>query len=249
MFTACFDASGHESDQPYLAVGGFISSRRDWNDFDMEWRDRLAFDGLQYFRMVDFSHSTNQFVSWKGQEPRRQNLLSDLLRIIDKHAYRKFGQIVDIGAIGGNLSDQIRMDYKLSAYVLAARTCAGNVRQWTFQNSISSFELVFEDGDVGKGNLIERLRKDAFPNISFKPKKDAVKDGIPEYGFTPLQAADIWAYELFQTCKRENLSRWPMQQLMRIPGDIIGIYDPKSVKELDIRIQQINLGSTFQGIK
>src|ERR1039458_1092492 len=46
MMTACFDASGHERDQRFLVVAGFVSSVDDWIDFDRLWRDRLAKDGL-----------------------------------------------------------------------------------------------------------------------------------------------------------------------------------------------------------
>jgi hypothetical protein len=41
----------------FLAVRGFISSPIDWMNFDGEWREQLAQDGLRYFHMAEFADS------------------------------------------------------------------------------------------------------------------------------------------------------------------------------------------------
>jgi hypothetical protein len=60
---------------------------------------------------------------------------------------------------------------------------------------------VFEAGDRHRGRLMERMEQDAFPPPIFLPKKDVVRDGVLYPGFTPLQAADILAYEHFSRDK------------------------------------------------
>jgi hypothetical protein len=75
-------------------MAGFVCSAEGWDDFDREWRDRLRRDGLSYFQMVDFAHSTVAFKDFKDEEPRRTSLLGDLLEIISAHAYRKFGSVI-----------------------------------------------------------------------------------------------------------------------------------------------------------
>ena len=40
-WTTAFDASGHESDQDYLVVGGYIARAKDWVDFEKAWLERL----------------------------------------------------------------------------------------------------------------------------------------------------------------------------------------------------------------
>ena len=63
MLTAAYDAR-MDGRKAFLSAGGFVSSVVDWTDFDGKWRDRLAQEGLSYFRMADFSHSVGDFEPW-----------------------------------------------------------------------------------------------------------------------------------------------------------------------------------------
>jgi hypothetical protein len=81
MLAAAFDGRT-DREKTWLAVAGFISSAKDWVNFDRAWRARLAEDGIAYFHMVDFAHSVKKFDGWRNHEARRQHLLSDLLAII-----------------------------------------------------------------------------------------------------------------------------------------------------------------------
>jgi hypothetical protein len=131
MFTACFDAGGSQHNQQFLVVAGFISSSKIWNDFDRIWRGRLAQDGLSYFHMVDFAQSTGQFrEGWRNNEPRRQRLLADLMDIIRKHAFRRFGCAVDNELFLRHLPRERREEYFLDAYALASMDCTAQVLRW-----------------------------------------------------------------------------------------------------------------------
>ena len=90
MLTAACDAST-DSRKAFLSAGGLVSSVAGWLDFDGEWRERLAQEGLSYFHMAEFADSVGHFEPLKKQQQRRQGLLKDLLGIIVSHAYRKFG--------------------------------------------------------------------------------------------------------------------------------------------------------------
>ena len=92
------------------------------------------------------------------------------------------------------------------------------------------FALVFEDGDLGRGQLRQRLEADGF-GVNVRPKKDTMKNGVLEPGFIPLQAAGILAYEISLAAKRENIDRWVATELMRMPGHI-GIFTTEDVKDL-----------------
>src|SRR5207237_10445538 len=99
---------------------------------------------------------------------------------------------------------------------LAGSTAVARVRIWAKSAGFSSpIEYVFEDGDRGKGKLIERMQRDGLPIPVFKPKQDQVKDGVLIPAFTPLQPADLCAYE-FILATRKVLSR----QLSPDDGDI-----------------------------
>lgn len=242
MMTACFDAAG-QLDQKFMVVAGFVSSADDWIDFDRLWRDRLAQDGLSYFHMHDFAQSIEEFsIGWKEDEGRRQRLLGDIMNIIQSHAYQKFSCSVEIQSLNDNIKPEIIEEYHLKSYVFAARDCAARVREWA--KSFSAREvptLVFEYGDLYQRLLTKRLVIDNFAPPIYKFKKDTVnKDGTEIMGFTPLQAADFFAYEVFLATKREDDSRWGMKQFEFKPGPM-GMYFPADLKQLEMMLTSPDL--------
>jgi hypothetical protein len=156
MFTACFDAGGSQHDQQYLVVAGFISSADVWIKFDNAWRERLAQDGLTYFHMVDFAQCTEQFRNgWRNNEPRRQQLLADLMDNIQRHAFRRFGCAVNNELFLRHLPKERREEYFLDAYALASMDCVTQVLRWSKTQPAPAFDkvrFVFEYGDLGKEN-------------------------------------------------------------------------------------------------
>lgn len=242
---AAFDAAGKEESE-VLVVAGFISSQEDWAAFDVEWRARLKNDGLDYFHMVDFAGSRKQFANgWKNDEKRRQNLFADLIGIIKGRAYRKFASAIEMRTFN-RLSDANKKQYALNAYVLAARSCATDVRIWQEKEHFQpATAYVFEDGDDGRGKMIQRFLNDNLPIPHFKPKKDGIKDdGTEIKAYTPLQAADILCYELLKL-HRHVLSGKPVQkfryglaQLLRMPGEP-GYYSPENMVELNRKLDKL----------
>jgi hypothetical protein len=221
MFVACFDAGGKEDSAPCITVAGFVAPVNAWIEFEQKWKERLAHDGLTYFHMVDFAHSTNEFSEgWKGNEPRRRRLLSDLMEIIVPNVSRKFSVSVESGSLEKHVDQDLRSHYLLNAFVLGARACAGKVLAWARRDKINTpIEFVFEEGDSGKGKLIERFQFDGFGTPIFRYKKDTTMKGIFHEGFTPLHAADFLAYEMFQVAKRRSIDRWGWEQFRRVVGE------------------------------
>lgn len=242
MMETAFDAAGQEANEPCVIVAGFISSADDWIGFDDHWRKRLEIEGLPYFRMSDFANFRGLFsVREDWPEPRRRALLGDLVDVIQRHAYRKFGCAVvseEFRAIDSATRDR----FSLTAYVLAGRTVAGAVRQWATSEGMprAPIAYVFEDGDPGKGKLIERMEHDAFPTPVFWPKKDAVRDGVEYPGFTPLQGADILAFELYLATKRLEANRWAFLEFARSPPGPLTMYSVTNLQELEAMCQRIS---------
>jgi hypothetical protein len=236
MFTACFDTAGTEHDQPMIMTAGFISSANDWIAFDLQWRERLAVDGIAYFHMVEFAQSKKQFKGWRDQEPRRRALLGDLLEIISKHAYRKFGCGISMPKWESMMSKKTLDDFRINAYSMAGMLCVALVDNWAHQEQIgNAVEIVFENGDVGKGKLQASLSPRA-PEPIFRAKKDDTEKKI--VAFTPLQAADLLAYELFvgvrnyESNTRRGKPRFGLEHFHKMPG-VIKYLDPKDFKDLD----------------
>jgi hypothetical protein len=207
MFTACFDASGTVHDQPYLVVGGYVSSTDDWLLFDQEWHRRLSQDGLSYFRRSDCESNRGEFEEWKGKREAKDALLRDLITIISKNTYRKFGCMITNKILEEKLLPEVKKDFHLHAYAFAGIVSVSQVYKWAFTNKIRTpIEWIFEDGDDGKGELIKNMRMYGHPYPSFRPKKDKLENGIPTPAFTGLQAADFLAYEMFQMLKNQKVS-------------------------------------------
>ncbi len=227
MFTACFDASGSDHDQPILMVAGFVSSASDWVDFERKWKERLKVEGIECFHAVEFAHSKGQFSGWRDQEDRRRKLLRDLLDIIIAHVYRKFGCGVNNGLWTSNLSPDNLAALKINAYALCAMVSSARVDDWAVSERIrTQVEMVFEDGDVGQGVTDHYLSSRGQRPI-FRPKRDRVRgDGVIVPAFVPLQAADLLAYELWLGMKKLEMdessytARYALSVLSNIPGEI-----------------------------
>ena len=237
MLTTCFDAAGKEHGEPCLAVAGFVSSAGDWTEFSGLWNDRLQKDGLTWFHKVDFAHSTGEFkYGWRENEPRRRSLLNDLMELITEYSYRKFGCAVINQSFGSLISEENKSQYYLNAYSLAGRTCAAHVRQWIQTEKIrgASVELVFAEGDEGKGKLITRLNEDGYVTPGFRYPRDTMTSLGPSSGFVPLQASDWLAYEVFKAAKNKPDSdwRWAAGEFNKKPGEPT-IYRDQDLNALD----------------
>jgi hypothetical protein len=244
MFTACFDASGSDHDQVALVVAGFVSSAKDWINFDAAWNARLAQDDLAYFHMVEFAHTDGEFKKWADldvptREKRRRALLSDLLGVIQGHAYRKFGCGISTKHWTAHMAPANIERFRINAYVQAALICGARVDNWALSERIKTpVELVFEAGDVGQGVLTQYLSARRGPAPIFNPKKAAVRgDGIVIPAFTPLQAADLLAYELLLGVRnyQEGFPRAPrfaLGEVYKMPEEI-KYFEPKDFENLD----------------
>jgi len=244
MLTAAFDAGGDEA-TPILTVAGFVSGANDWDNFSRQWKARLAVDGITYFRAVEAAHFRKQFQPWHDlpdRDKRRRDLFADLMEILKRNVYRKFGCSI-INSNFTTLSQQSRDYYNLRAYSVAGRTCDKQVREWMRDERINApVELVFEAGDEGRRELQLRLIADSKTVPIFRPKKDTVrKDGTTEYGFVPLQAADWLAYEItnaheeFEAGRLQKF-RWPFEEFNRILGEPT-TYTESNLEEMEESLQ------------
>ena len=203
-------------------------------------------DGIEYFHAHQFAHSIKQFEGWRDDEGRRRAFYGDLMDIILSHAHRKFGSIIVNATHDAELSQENREMFHLEAYALAGRTVAADVARYAASFSAKNFpEIVFEDGDLDKGMLMKRLKKDGYPAPIFKPKKDTVgrKDGLLRPAYTPLQAADLWAYELYladqkvQAEGRQEHFRWGFEQLHKMPGEA-GFYSRSDARRTNAMLTE-----------
>jgi hypothetical protein len=212
MFTAVFDAGGHEADQPCLSVAGFISTADEWTKFSTEWKTRLG--------KLPFFHAT--------QHKRRRDVLPGLIDLIDSTAFAKFGTAIRFDAFDllPNTPDSILQNRRMNAYALCGTTCVEKAYRWADANRVprERIEFVFEEGDIGKGLIIDLMTASHYPTPAFRYKKDTYtrKSGITHPGFVPLQAADLLAHTLFEETRDGRVSpvKLPYPQLENKPGPV-----------------------------
>jgi hypothetical protein len=253
MYTACFDASGTERDTRFLVFGGFVSTSDYWIKFSQDWKERLAKDGLKYFRTEECAHFKNDFKRYRHDENGRQALQADLMRIIRRYAFRKFAGVLENSLFQAGLSRAAREKFHQSAYVLGGREIANMVRLWMKAERMSDpenwgrppLQLVYEKGDEGQGLLRERLLAEGYVEPQFRYRTDRFVKGQFHPGFTPLQAADFLAYEVFQFLKNPKTpkERWPFQEFTRMPGPML----MGSISTLKQMEQMMNVNEAVRG--
>jgi hypothetical protein len=205
--------------------------------------------------MPEFAHSTGQFErGWKGNNTKREALFGDLIGIIHSCTYRSFSCIVEYADLH-KLSPENQKAYALNAYSLAGRTCVKHVSDWR-KREPGMLEIptgfAFEEGDEGAGMLSDRMWKDGYPKPHFLPKKKRLdRDGSPVYAYTPLQAADILAYEIFRLHHDQfeehprfttfSSWRWGLRQFANLPGaDEWGYYSPRDLAALNAKLESLS---------
>jgi hypothetical protein len=240
LLSAALDAAGSSHDQPVLVVAGFISTAEQWVEFDCEWTHRLKQDGIECFHANEFANSRGQFKGWRDQESRRRKLSADLMGIIQNNVHRKVGEVIANKILEGNVSQENRKAFYIEAFPVAGRTAVKTV--YNYASSVGHPhrpEIIFEDGDRYRGKLRNLMVDHGYPEPIFRPKKDRIeKDGSITPRYSPLQAADWIAYEIFTVCKRRDLDghlsheRWAFQQFNKMPGEF-GMYSEADMTRLN----------------
>jgi hypothetical protein len=235
--------AGGGTDHGFIVVAGYLSTFKKWLHFQDDWNELLATFSVPYFHMKEFAQSKGPFVAWKGDEPKRASFMSRAARIIVKRVERSFGCVVRYPDF-----EKVNELYHLDTiagnpYALAGRTCAA--RAGICLGDLTGMVYVFEDGDVGKGELMRILERDGHPAPIFRPSRDQIRNGRLNRGVIPLQAADFAAYEMRKTFKDDPREEWPLykyRKSMRALADVPSVEgDWSKYEEQDL----IKLCETF----
>jgi hypothetical protein len=165
-----------------------MSTADRWLEFEVAWKSRLKKNGLNDFHRKDIRLADHP------------GLLEDLASIIRDSVDRKFSMTVLVDSLHELVPKSDYKKWKLDAYSYAARACAAHVRLWAKENHLASVpEIVFAKGDADQHDLRKRLTLDGFANIQFRPALNEInkKTNFLETAVVPLQAADLFAFEVF----------------------------------------------------
>jgi hypothetical protein len=208
MLWAYFDESGeYQSDGTLrrLTLGGCIASFENWQSFNQKWRAALDDEGVDVFRMVDFENREGEFPRCDWGEPRRRKLLGNLLGIINQHVP------IFVGFANFPIKFPDKRRPMRAAYDrLIARSLINSTsnRRWGIDEGVS---IVFASHpEFSPVKVLEY-----FEIINQDKNLESCTTALPQK-VLPLQAADLFAYELMKFSKSDRTNddeRYPFRRL------------------------------------
>jgi hypothetical protein len=225
IITAYLDESGTSHDTDFVSMAGLVAAQEAWETFEYQWREALERFEIPYFHMKEYAPSVGCCAKWKGDEEKRREVLSTLIRIIDDAYAMPFGAVVSM-ADYRRLSQEER-DSLLDPYYICLQDCA--MFATMMANGLPPDErvaIIFSQNKQfeSRSGELWRLMKEKFDfgfrlsTYAFSDMKDVVQ----------LQAADIVAYEMRgyfdRLLKRpqDTEPRWGMQRLVDISVKVRG---------------------------
>jgi Protein of unknown function (DUF3800) len=220
------DESGHSHDpkRNCLCLAGLIAKEDAWRAFDAEWRAACQNEGLtEPFHMMYFAARKREFKGWT--EERRRRLLGNLITVIWK------AQAIPIGSVAmvrgpDALSERSQKHYR-DAHFIAFQpltyhiAVAANMMD-PREQGLGPVTMVYahhpehSNGLASTRKLWDAMRENnrIVASVMQSYVSETPKD------CTPLQAADLWAYELghhFERIRPEGRPpRWAFQQFVKM---------------------------------
>ena len=224
------DESGHSRDprRNTLALAGLLATEDAWKLFDQEWRAACEDEGLtEPFHMMYFSARKREYKGWS--EERRRKLLGKLIAAIRNAHAIPIGSVVMLRGPDA-LSERVQNHYRDSHFIaFQPLTChlavAANMMDPTQGPGPGPVTMVYahhpehSNGLSNTGSLWDALREH---NRIVSLFMQAYVSETPA-DCTPLQAADLWAYELghhFERIRPEGRRpRWAFQEFVKMGLD------------------------------
>lgn len=214
MLATYADETGHHDDpqRHFVGIAGFLGHSDKWNRFDAEWKETCREEGvIEPFHMVDFAASREQFESWKDDKDRRKRLLGRLVAAIKNAEVYPIGAVVPIGDFDSLTEDQ-RISLGSDPYYVAFQAMT---HQMAFAGALMSYppepiSMVYARLKGYTGKAMELWHAVKEHNV-YGSRMSSFTPGNPK-DYPPLQAADLWAYELGAYWHDKN--RWAFEEIV-----------------------------------
>ncbi len=199
LSVAYFDASATQKGKRFVTVSGCLAPEARWKTFESKWQKMLGKEGLPYFHMTDFEAYQGHYRDWT--KTRHNHLFKKIARAITGKAKFAFGRGVAHEDFAWAQSQKsILQDF--SPFTFCASQCFHAIAEWAKRhNHNNRIIYIFESGDGFNGELLAlkdliessqaRLERYRWAGMHILPK---VMNN-PPHPLTPLQAADVWAFE------------------------------------------------------
>lgn len=218
MLHAYFDETGHGNDAntKILGIAGCLTRKELWKKVEDEWTKALKSEGLPYFHMKEYAHSTGAFEDWIGDENRRRKIYGKLWEIISNAELMPLGGFVQLGDYKQELQGQDHHVFK-DAYFLCYLQCLRFLAQYADFDLVSNVSTFFDNKEGFKGEAfkIHDVLTHRFQGKIPRPVFCNMREALP------LQTADIIAYESKKEFERRLYEsnkepRWGFSQLEKL---------------------------------
>jgi Protein of unknown function (DUF3800) len=245
---AFIDDSGSEPESPLFVLAGFIASYERWIDFSDEWQGALDEPPkLEYFKMKEAARLRGQFDKSRGwNESERDRRIASLTGIITKYAQIRIHASIrndhfdkylrSLPTPGRNLAT----DSPYTMLCLQIMMVAGVFAPFPPHSLQGPCDFIFDE-QLGHSEEIMGWWPTIKRNMDASSKTDLPKffGSLPiwrdEKCFLPLQAADLYAWQLRRYDADNQILRMPMRKphksLVEIPV-ITRNYDEPELKRL-----------------
>lgn len=231
MLASYADETGHARDptKSHLGLASLLADSEKWDQFDSEWRLVCQEHGVSLpFHMMHFAARAKQFSDprWKEKE-RREKLLAALLDVIERANVVPIGAVINVPDFNSLNAAQRKVlgGEKEEPYFVVFQSCT---RELALAAALSEVQSIHEPhGPQTISMVYAKLRK-------FTSKAEELWNAMRTHTLvgnwmgsytvgeprdhTPLQAADLWAYELghhFQKILPEGMAwRYPFRRLV-----------------------------------
>jgi len=204
-----------------LCLAGLVAKNTDWAKFDGQWRQACVEEGISLpFHMREFAGFRGQFRDWT--EERRRRALGKLIRAISDAEAIPIGSVVsvrDFNAFSPRMKKLMKDPYFMAFQPLTYHMAVAASMVQPIGGPVTmvyAHHPEHSDGVSNAGQLWQGLRKHN-PIISLFMESYVCGEQIDH---TPLQAADLWAYELghhFEVIRPAGgKPRWPFQQFVQM---------------------------------
>ena len=208
-FGAFFDAAGSQNDgKAAIFVSGFISTYDRWKRFERSWLALLQrFEIQPPFHMSDFACGRDQYASWRDDKEQRKDFLTRAVDVMLGNVLWSFSSGIILADY-----DRVNKEFRLAethgcAYAMCALGSMARMVRWMNKRDIETAVAVFEDGDNGRHDFVDRYREATGRSPHMVKKGEYVE----------LEAADLLAYEHAKLVRDKESGRAKRVEDVRIP--------------------------------
>ena len=236
--------AGGKGDKTNIAVGGYVATMDQWDQFAALWNALLAEEGVKFFHRNRMEWPPlGEFANLGWTHDHQIELLNKLHKIIKENTIRGVGEAVRNKAFSQIVPPSIKRSHG-GPYGWCVQLAVVEVGTWARKRN-DWVHFIFELGDEGRAQIEAAILKlQATPeyremfriaDVSFLPK-----DG--PCSAVQLQAADFLAYEAYKEIENYLLGsprkqRKSVQDLIRKNTDILYGWTDKALMNWLVRAQ------------